>query len=112
MACHLMEAPVIPDPKPGEVRLSREDLHALVWAEPMIRLAERFQITNFALSKVCRDHAVPMPPMQASAPWDLGRRIDAYADAAKANVVAHGHADYLDISHSPLMGRLNPHPVG
>lgn len=53
---------MIPDPKPGEVRLSREDLHALVWSEPMIRLAERFSISNFALSKVCRDHAVPVPP--------------------------------------------------
>lgn len=47
----------------SEVRLSREDLHALIWSEPMIRLAERFRITNFALSKICRDHAVPVPPV-------------------------------------------------
>lgn len=51
------------DRKPGKVRLSREELHALVWSEPMIRLADRFGISNFALSKICRDHAVPVPPM-------------------------------------------------
>ena len=43
------------------VSLSREQLHALVWAEPMTRVAARFGITDVALRKKCSQHSVPFP---------------------------------------------------
>lgn len=44
------------------VSLSREQLHAMVWREPMTAVAARFGITDVALRKKCVRHSVPVPP--------------------------------------------------
>lgn len=43
-------------------RITPEELHALVWAEPMRKLAERFGISDVALKKQCCRMHVPVPP--------------------------------------------------
>lgn len=48
----------LPDP----LRLSRSELYERVWATPIIRLAEKFGITNFLLTGICRSHQIPTPP--------------------------------------------------
>ena len=40
----------------------RETLYAEVWAEPMLALAKKYQISNVALSKICHKLKVPTPP--------------------------------------------------
>lgn len=46
----------------GEVlRLTREELHARVWQQPMRTLAEEFGISDVALAKTCRKAKVPVP---------------------------------------------------
>src|SRR5690349_21060889 len=44
------------------VRLSREDLHRLVWSEPMYVTAVRVGISGWAFADHCRRLAVPTPP--------------------------------------------------
>lgn len=41
--------------------LTREELHELVWSEPMRKLAQRFQISDVGLKKVCTRHRIPVP---------------------------------------------------
>ena len=41
--------------------VSREELYRLVWAEPMIRIAERFEVSGSYLARVCTLLKVPRP---------------------------------------------------
>jgi hypothetical protein len=41
--------------------ISREELYGLVWAEPMTRLAERFEVSGSYLARVCTRLNVPRP---------------------------------------------------
>lgn len=43
-------------------KITRSDLYAAVWAEPMSRLARKYAISDVALAKICRTHDVPCPP--------------------------------------------------
>lgn len=43
-------------------RLTRSQLHALVWDRPMTKLAGEFSLSDVALHKICRKHDVPTPP--------------------------------------------------
>lgn len=43
------------------VNLTREELYALVWSEPMNHLAKRFRISDQGLAKICKRFAVPRP---------------------------------------------------
>ena len=45
-----------------EQRVTRQKLHALVWAEPMRTLAGRFGISDVAFRKECCRMHVPVPP--------------------------------------------------
>ena len=53
------EPPVPPEIK-GDT-LNREDLYALVWSEPMVKVARRFGISDVGLAKACRRHKIPLP---------------------------------------------------
>ncbi|HEX8481138.1 MAG TPA: hypothetical protein VF650_04470 [Allosphingosinicella sp.] len=46
---------------PETIVLTREELHELVWSEPMRKLAQRFQISDVGLKKVCTRHRIPVP---------------------------------------------------
>jgi hypothetical protein len=42
--------------------LKRSELYALVWQEPMARLARKFAISDVGLAKICRKYDIPRPP--------------------------------------------------
>ncbi len=42
--------------------MTREELHALVWSQPMITVAKAMGISDVALAKQCRRANVPVPP--------------------------------------------------
>ena len=44
-----------------EKRFRRQELHDLVWSEPLASLAPRFGISDTALAKTCRRHGIPTP---------------------------------------------------
>jgi hypothetical protein len=45
------------------IKLTRIELHALVWDRPMTKLAAEFSLSDVALHKICRKHDVPTPPV-------------------------------------------------
>lgn len=52
----------------NQVMLTRKDLYELVWSVPMIKLADRFGLSDVGLKKKCRRHDIPVPPRGFSAP--------------------------------------------
>jgi len=44
------------------LKLTREELHNLVWAKPMTQVAKDFQISDRAMAKICARKQVPAPP--------------------------------------------------
>lgn len=57
------------------VRLTREQLYALVWDKPMRTLAGEFGLSDVALHKICRKHSVPTPPVGYWAKKAHGKRV-------------------------------------
>jgi hypothetical protein len=48
-------------PSDTSASLTREELYALVWAEPMSHLAKRFGVSDQGLAKICDRYDVPRP---------------------------------------------------
>lgn len=57
------------------LRLTREELHKLVWAKPMIEVAKDFQISDRAMAKICTRKQVPVPPRGYWAKKSAGRVV-------------------------------------
>lgn len=45
-----------------QVTLTRKELYELVWSVPMVKLADRFGLSDVGLKKKCRKHSIPVPP--------------------------------------------------
>lgn len=45
----------------GMRMITRENLYALVWSTPMIRVAEKFEVSGSYLARVCTELRVPRP---------------------------------------------------
>jgi hypothetical protein len=58
-ATETVESIAIPNVEGNTV--SRADLYALVWAEPIVKVAKRFGVSDVAVAKACRRHLIPMP---------------------------------------------------
>lgn len=39
--------------------MTRSELYALVWQEPMMKLAKRFKLSDVGLRKICTKHGIP-----------------------------------------------------
>jgi hypothetical protein len=53
----------------------RDDLYALVWSEPLRKLAERFGLSDRGLAKLCARHDIPVPPRGWWARKAAGHRV-------------------------------------
>lgn len=53
--------------------VTREQLYETVWAEPMLRIAERFGVSSSYMSRVCTELQVPRPPRGYWAQLEVGR---------------------------------------
>ena len=53
--------------------ISREDLYALVWSEPMSRLSRRFGLSDVGLAKACTRMMIPVPGRGYWAKKEVGR---------------------------------------
>jgi len=56
-------------------KYDREKLYMEVWSEPTQKVAQRYGISDVALSKVCKQLHVPKPPRGYWAKRDAGRRV-------------------------------------
>ena len=45
------------------IRLTRAELYEKVWATPVRTLAKEFGMSDVGLSKICRKHDIPVPPL-------------------------------------------------
>ncbi|MGB5472429.1 MAG: hypothetical protein WBQ78_03000 [Gammaproteobacteria bacterium] len=50
-----------PDPTQDDSKVTREALYALVWAEPMLKVAARFGVSSSYMARVCTQLNVPRP---------------------------------------------------
>jgi len=55
--------------------ISRDDLYAQAWAEPMSRLANRYKISGTGLAKICRRLDIPYPPRGHWARKAAGKKV-------------------------------------
>lgn len=53
--------------------VSREDLHQLVWAQPMTKVAERFDVSSSYLARICTTLNVPRPERGYRAKLAVGK---------------------------------------
>lgn len=54
---------------------SRREFYELVWSKPMIHLAKDLGVSDVALHKVCRKHAIPNPPAGWWARKAAGKKV-------------------------------------
>lgn len=59
----------------SEIRLTRAELHALVWAEPLKIIAQRFGTSGARLSEICDTHAIARPEQGYWLRLELGKPI-------------------------------------
>ncbi len=45
------------------ITLSRKELYEQVWAEPVIKLAARYGLSDVGLAKICKKHKIPRPSL-------------------------------------------------
>lgn len=56
--------------------MTRAELHALVWSEPMSRLAARLGMSDVALRRLCQRHDIPRPAPGHWTKLAYGRSIE------------------------------------
>ena len=57
------------------MQLKRKELYDRVWAEPIQKLAKEYGLSDVGLAKVCRRHAIPVPPRGYWARKHAGQRV-------------------------------------
>lgn len=55
--------------------ITREELYRLVWAEPMMKIAARFEVSGSYLARVCETLNVPRPPRGYWAKLAVGKAL-------------------------------------
>jgi hypothetical protein len=56
--------------------ISRQGLYSQVWAEPMIKVAKKYGISDVGLAKICRRNNIPVPPRGFWARKQAGQKVD------------------------------------
>lgn len=60
-----------------EFVVSRKELYSRIWAEPMVKVAKKFGISDVGLAKICRNNNIPIPPRGYWARKQAGYRVKA-----------------------------------
>ncbi len=55
--------------------MTRSELYALVWQEPMTKLAKRFRLSDVGPRKICAKHGIPTPPLGYWAKLAHGKKV-------------------------------------
>lgn len=56
-------------------RLTREELYAVVWDEPMTKVSARFNLSDVGLKKICCKNCIPVPGRGYWRRVQTGRRV-------------------------------------
>lgn len=57
------------------MKIPREQLYEEVWAEPMLKIAERYGVSSSFMARVCRNLNVPCPPRGYWAKKQAGQKL-------------------------------------
>jgi hypothetical protein len=57
------------------LRLTRDELYALVWSEPMATLAPKYGLSDVGMAKICRKLRIPRPWRGYWARKDAGQKL-------------------------------------
>jgi hypothetical protein len=55
--------------------VTRQELYELVWKEPVVKVAKRFEVSDVAVAKACRRHQIPLPGRSHWARLAAGQQI-------------------------------------
>jgi hypothetical protein len=76
----------------------RQQLHDLVWLEPLTLLAQRFGMSDVALAKICKRHGIPLPGRGHWAKLKAGKTSSRSPLPARAlgaeETISIGHSDW------------------
>jgi hypothetical protein len=95
-------------------RLTRQELHDLVWSEPAYKVAARYGISGPGLAKICRKFDISVPErgywnrVQAGHKVSKGRFKPAKAGSSEDVVIVQGHGPRPPKPPEP---ELDPHIV-
>jgi hypothetical protein len=56
-------------------RITRAELYAKVWSEPIVKIAKEFGISDRGLAKTCKRLEVPVPPRGYWAKLQAGKEV-------------------------------------
>lgn len=57
------------------MRLTRLQLHSLIWEKPVIHLAKDFGLSDVGLAKICRKYGIPLPERGYWARVEAGQKV-------------------------------------
>ncbi len=85
---------------PDPIVLKREDLYKEVWSTPILQLAEKYDISDVALAKICRKMCIPRPPRGYWAKFANGQSIrrsplKSLPDGGRDHFVLDKSAEYI-----------------
>ena len=86
--------------------VAREKLYQEVWAEPVVKVAKRYGVSDVALRKVCIKLSVPMPPAGYWAKLMHGKPTRRPALPSKANRQQHSFQRWVAPVDEELQARL------
>jgi hypothetical protein len=84
--------------------ITRKRLYDQVWSEAIIRLAQRYGMSNVGLAKICRKHDIPRPPRGYWAKKEFGK-------APPKIPLPNPKNDYNIEIRDPSERRTRPSPV-
>lgn len=86
--------------------ITREQLHRLVWSEPMTKLAEKLDLSGRGLAKMCERHRVPRPGRGYWQKKQHGHSVEPTVD----NVVNHQQRTKASTVSLPSKSRRLSYP--
>jgi len=60
---------------PETIKLSREEMYEQIWSVPTIKLARSYGMSDVAVGKICKKHAIPKPPLGYWAKLAHGKKV-------------------------------------
>jgi hypothetical protein len=91
-----------------QVQFTREELHAKVWAQPLLVIAREIGVSDVALGKACRKAKIPLPGRGYWAALKAGKKIKAVSLPA-AGQDQPGSVQFTVLADPPP--RVPPVPV-
>jgi hypothetical protein len=88
------------------VVVTREELYQKVWAEPIVHVAKRLELSGRGLAKLCARHKIPVPPRGWWARKQHGKIVRRAplkeSDPATAPIVIHGTRQSASVPVEPV----------